>query len=67
MKPKNALAASPRTALIQGPMDDTVTAMIQVIQAMTGAPAEEAVREALGRGCDALLKELLGAAPETVH
>ena len=34
---------------------------------MTGAPAEEVVREALGRGCHALLTELLGAAPETVH
>ena len=41
--------------------------MIQVIQAMTGAPAEEVVREALERGCHALLQELLRAAPETVH
>ena len=41
--------------------------MIQVIHAMTGAPAEEVVREALERGCNALIQELLEAAPETVH
>ena len=67
MKQKNARAASPGTTLIQGPLDDTTTAMIQVIHAMTGAPAEEVVREALGRGCHALLTELPGAVPETVH
>ena len=55
MKQKNARVASPGTALIQRPIDGTTTAMIQVIHAMTGAPAEEVVREALG------------AAPETVH
>ena len=67
MKQKNARAASPGAALIQGSIDDTTTAMIQVIHAMTGAPAEEVVREALERGCNALIQELLGAAPETVH
>ena len=67
MTQKYARAARPRGALIQGSIDDTTTAMIQVIHTMTGAPAEEVVREALERGCNALLHELFEATPETVH